>query len=434
MTDKTNIQTVTGFVASKNGLTLFFKTGASEIFPAQSWNTQAILQAVIAPITEHGEATIDLAVHSIADKITALTNGKVKFDGDKVEIAGKKVDSAPLKTQMERAAFENATGFKKFVADFGKIKHGHRIEDLMAFMGTLDLPLADDGSIIAYKALREGPTKGTFADCHTGRVVQRVGSVVEMDIAMVNADRTVHCAPGLHICSRDYLRSFGGAHLVLVKINARDVVSVPTDTRTKVRVARYHIVAEVPTELKSAVVNANGLLTTAEGQKLLANIIAGEHASILEVVHVGAAGASNVVPLKEARVTKKTKVRAIPAGVSPTIDVGDIRKKVKAAKQAKTVGPVAPPKKKGKTPPAKKVETPAPTPVKAPKTSKTKAPSMAERHAEISKIMPHLSQEYVAKLIVAQDRIKAGESLRVVAKLVKLDRESMSNNLKRLAA
>jgi hypothetical protein len=54
------------------------------------------------------------------------------------------------------------------------------------------------------------------------------------------------CSQGLHFCSEGYLKHFGGARTVIVKINPRDVVSIPNDyNQTKGRACRYEVIGEV---------------------------------------------------------------------------------------------------------------------------------------------------------------------------------------------
>jgi hypothetical protein len=54
------------------------------------------------------------------------------------------------------------------------------------------------------------------------------------------------CSYGLHFCSEGYLKHFGGARTVIVKINPRDVVSIPNDyNQTKGRTCRYEVIGEV---------------------------------------------------------------------------------------------------------------------------------------------------------------------------------------------
>ena len=61
-----------------------------------------------------------------------------------------------------------------------------------------------------------------------------------------NKDRT--CSSGLHFCSYDYLAHFGGERIMVLKINPKDVVSIPTDyNNSKGRCARYLVVDELAT-------------------------------------------------------------------------------------------------------------------------------------------------------------------------------------------
>jgi hypothetical protein len=67
-----------------------------------------------------------------------------------------------------------------------------------------------------------------------------------MDRNQVNDDARQTCSAGLHFCSEGYLRNFGGARVMILKINPRDVVSIPTDyDNSKGRACRYEVVGEV---------------------------------------------------------------------------------------------------------------------------------------------------------------------------------------------
>jgi hypothetical protein len=58
----------------------------------------------------------------------------------------------------------------------------------------------------------------------------------------------VGCHTGLHAGTWDYATTFSGDTLLLVKVNPRDVVSVPTDCNwQKIRTCRYTVV-DVVTE------------------------------------------------------------------------------------------------------------------------------------------------------------------------------------------
>jgi hypothetical protein len=53
----------------------------------------------------------------------------------------------------------------------------------------------------------------------------------------------VTCSQGLHFCSQEYLKSFSGDQIVVLKINPADVVSIPVDyNNTKGRCAAYQVI------------------------------------------------------------------------------------------------------------------------------------------------------------------------------------------------
>jgi hypothetical protein len=120
-------------------------------------------------------------------------------------------------------------------------------DELYEFLEQADLPITPDGHFIAYKKVRDD-----YRDIHSGTFDNSVGQVIEMDRTKVNPDRTQTCSAGLHFCSKEYLPHFGatdGHHVMLVKINPADVVSIPNDYQfTKGRTWRYEVVGEIPFE------------------------------------------------------------------------------------------------------------------------------------------------------------------------------------------
>jgi hypothetical protein len=115
------------------------------------------------------------------------------------------------------------------------------VDELYGFLEKGNLPITPDGHFLAYKKVRED-----YKDCHTGTMDNSVGQIVEMERYNVDDNKDNTCSTGLHFCSKDYLNSFGGARTVIVKINPRDVVSIPSDyNQTKGRACRYEVVGEI---------------------------------------------------------------------------------------------------------------------------------------------------------------------------------------------
>jgi hypothetical protein len=115
------------------------------------------------------------------------------------------------------------------------------VNELYGFLEKNSLPITPDGHFLAYKRVRED-----YKDIHSGTMDNSVGKIVEMERNEVDDNRNQTCSTGLHFCSHSYLAHFSGARTVIVKINPRDVVSIPSDYNdAKGRACRYEVVGEV---------------------------------------------------------------------------------------------------------------------------------------------------------------------------------------------
>ena len=141
------------------------------------------------------------------------------------------------------------------------------IDELYGFLEVGQLPITPDGHFLAYKKVRDD-----FYDVHSGTVLNAPAhkmtqeqrwsmpvvsnhddrvtvfindsglTEITMDRSLVDDDKDRTCSNGLHFCSRDYLTSFGGSQIVILKINPADVVSIPSDyNNTKGRTCRYQV-------------------------------------------------------------------------------------------------------------------------------------------------------------------------------------------------
>ncbi len=144
------------------------------------------------------------------------------------------------------------------------------VNELYEFLEKNTLPITPDGHFLAYKKVRND-----YLDVHSGTVLNKVAAtftpeetatlplvsgkkkevsvnvengvtVISMPRNEVNDDKNQTCSEGLHFCSKEYLGSFGGERVMILKINPRDVVSIPSDyNRSKGRACRYEVIAEL---------------------------------------------------------------------------------------------------------------------------------------------------------------------------------------------
>lgn len=110
--------------------------------------------------------------------------------------------------------------------------------------------ITDDGCIIGYKGcdgtiLEPISVQTGFAIVDgvevNGHIPNKVGSVIQMPRSTVQNDPSVGCSYGLHVGTRDYASKWAPI-LLLVKVNPRDVVSVPYECESqKMRVCEYTV-------------------------------------------------------------------------------------------------------------------------------------------------------------------------------------------------
>ena len=131
------------------------------------------------------------------------------------------------------------------------------VNELYTLLENHGLPITDDGCFLAYKAVRND-----YTDIRTGTFNNAVGQVVQMLRNQVNENYHEDCSHGLHCGSLGYVVDFGhftkgqpvgpgGNRLLVVKVNPKDVVSVPHYAgHTKMRVCEYVVVDEIKDVVK----------------------------------------------------------------------------------------------------------------------------------------------------------------------------------------
>jgi len=143
------------------------------------------------------------------------------------------------------------------------------INELYSFLEKSNLPITSDGYFLAYKRIKDD-----YTDCHTGSIDNSIGATPEMPRNRVDDNKDNTCSSGLHFCARGYLSSFGGGRTVVVKINPKDVVSIPSDYNDmKGRCCKYTVVQELENESPAEIEgeldtndNHSGVLQLVEGE------------------------------------------------------------------------------------------------------------------------------------------------------------------------
>lgn len=120
------------------------------------------------------------------------------------------------------------------------------VDELFDFLEACNMGITDDGHFLAYKRV-----KSDLTDCYSGKFDNSPGQKLAMPRNKVDDDKTRTCSEGFHFCSFTYLPEFGimrrndSDRVVIVKINPRDVVAIPTDYKNaKGRTCAFEVVGE----------------------------------------------------------------------------------------------------------------------------------------------------------------------------------------------
>lgn len=214
-------------------------------------------------------------VKDIVDPKKVIINygkGNVSIQGDKMFWKGREFHNS-LSSRMIRM-YQEGFSIEPMIALMDNLMENtsyRAVNELYSFLERNNLPITSDGHILAYKRVnddymdvhsRSVPNKVAtmFSDeeraampIKTGNqeeVIVKINSegntVVKMPRNQVDDDKNRTCSAGLHFCSREYLGNFGGSRIMILKINPRDVVSIPNDYGfSKGRTSRYQVIGEL---------------------------------------------------------------------------------------------------------------------------------------------------------------------------------------------
>jgi hypothetical protein len=179
----------------------------------------------------------------------SVAHGKILLDGDPV-------DNALSRQAIRLLDEENEDwrGLVKFYENCEANPNKHSAEQLYEWLAGRPFTITDDGCFIGYKGLTndyhslfsgKARVDGTLV---TGRIPNEPGvnKVIEMPRSEVAFNPSEGCSIGLHVGTHDFAQQYGHGVIISMKVNPRDVVSVPTDcSAEKMRVCKYEVVDTV---------------------------------------------------------------------------------------------------------------------------------------------------------------------------------------------
>lgn len=204
-------------------------------------------------------------------KLTALSE-RVSVRGNRLLFDGDPINGTLVEYILELHAHGESEKLGAYVNFLEKVKTNPAIETIDGLWKWIqhgDLTVTPEGDVLFYKGCigngdaRTSSSQGTaFVDGEeiTGKIPNPDGAVVTMPRSTVDDGGWSMCSTGLHVATYAFASGFarehgnGGGDVVVVKVNPRDVVSVPNDSSfQKLRVCRYTVLHAVEDRLNTRV-------------------------------------------------------------------------------------------------------------------------------------------------------------------------------------
>lgn len=254
-------------------LTISIVTSDGEMLQVQegSPNFRKLYDALIEGLPEAEIIALARPILHVGSTLRRLSE-RIGFDGFNITFDGDIINNN-LSRQLVGLLSDNASvnAAQSFIAFMEKLYSNpskKSRDSLYDFIQRHDISILPDGDFIAYKGVNKDGTSMhagygivdgvVFENAH---LKNSVGSIVEIPRSKVNTDTKVGCSTGLHAGSYNYatwfLSYYGGTGLLLtVKINPRDVVSVPDHhSFQKIRVSRYVVLSTTEVALQEVFVD-----------------------------------------------------------------------------------------------------------------------------------------------------------------------------------
>jgi hypothetical protein len=241
-----------------SGATVIFSDGTIQQVSQDNANFGRVVGILTGtPVDEIDEtALLELLIPAlgVGKNLTRLSE-RVSFDGSNILFDGDVVSDA-IAEHILRIVSEggNPDSYKALVAFMEKLytnpSESSR-NSLYDFIVRHNITIDPDGDFYAYKGVKAdlgsvwegfGIVDGVSMN---GSLPNKPGSILEIPRSKVNADNAVGCGTGLHAGTYAYAEGWARGVLLLVKINPRDVVSVPSCTSyQKLRTCRYKVISQ----------------------------------------------------------------------------------------------------------------------------------------------------------------------------------------------
>lgn len=247
------------FIVTASGTINAVANGKSYVVPRDHKNYDKIREAI-----HNRDETALENLTNIAKTIVTFSQGNVDVRDGVVYYQNEPVHN----TVAERILSLMRDGFPfkpmlLFLDNLMENPSYRAVQELYTFLEHKGLPITEDGCFLGYKAV-----KPDYTDKHTGKFDNSVGKELSVLRRTVDDNWRQECSSGFHVGSLEYVRGFVsyGDHVMIVKVNPADVVAVPSNECTKMRVCKYVVVGEYDYKKLMESVYMPDQLHTAQGE------------------------------------------------------------------------------------------------------------------------------------------------------------------------
>lgn len=255
------------YIINQQKLLLFLSDGKTVSVEKTDRKYASVIEALSLPKDESEAEILKLLTPVKVDQTIQqtdkfdLVNGEVYFNNEKLPHALSQKVKSIIEDGLPLENFEN------FWKNLKENPSSNSVNELINFLSYKELPITEDGHFLAYKGISHNDysvngnvntrvLQGVVNS--TGNILNTVGSIIEVLRRDVDDDKYQHCSYGLHVGSLNYAKDWGDK-MVVVKVNPKDVVSVPTDHDfQKCRVCKYEVLYEFKQEIEDSVVDEKG--------------------------------------------------------------------------------------------------------------------------------------------------------------------------------
>lgn len=243
MSNKQTTKNAVGVSYVRSGNSLSVRIGSKLYTIDKSHANYEVVMKELRKSNAKRSATKLRKLVSIPKALRSYTSGLISIKNGILTYNGKELHDGLADRIL--ALFKSGQNFKPFVLFLQNLRQNPSkwaVDTVYEFLKSKNMPLTPDGFFIAYKAVQSN-----YLDWYSGTFVNKPGAKFTVERNEVDDNRLQDCSYGFHCGNIQYISGFhnGEGRVMLVKVNPKNVVSLPSDASgNKIRICEYSVIKE----------------------------------------------------------------------------------------------------------------------------------------------------------------------------------------------